>query len=213
MNHKVGDTVRIRSREWIDAQEKNVYRNITSGSNSRHLTDRMFVYAGKLAKIVLKNEKEGYYRLDIDGGTWYWEDWMFDPAYKADGPLAPEDAIRAMLDGETLYDSERNGYFWFNTGAFKKVYDGGAELLGEFRIPNLYRRVPKRKRDMTREEVRAWAKSPESYGWMVRINLGQWDFPSGYNYDSEISRYERAKINATLSGVDESTIQGFEVEE
>jgi hypothetical protein len=177
----------------------------------------MLTCANRIAKIVGVNH--GYYSLDIDNREWCWTDRMFDPDYKLDEPLSTEDAIRAMLDGETLYDSEGNGYFWFNTGAFKKVYDGGAELLGEFRVPDLFYNRPKRSRPMSRWERLAWAGSEASRGWVVRTisidhkSVTAWELPQKFSY--EVSEgtfeYQRARLLPDLSGVDEDTIQRFEV--
>jgi hypothetical protein len=121
---------------------------------------------------------------------------MFDPDYTGDDPLSPEDAIRAMLDGETLYDKEGDKYYWKGKGHA------------------LYRRPPKRKRLMARWEVLAWACSEESRGWVVRAKGSKWWCPPQFfSYDMDAKRYERARILPDMSGIDRSTIQGFEVEE
>jgi hypothetical protein len=77
---------------------------------------------------------------------------------------------------------------------------------------DLRRRPAKRRRLMTDEEASTWANSEESHGWMVRTFGFEWSFPSAFAYTCGMKSYERARINADLSGVDESTIQGFEVE-
>ena len=104
MKYKEGDTVRIRSKEWMDAQEKNDLGSIV-GKEKFVLSIRMMEFAGKPAKITVCCEN-GSFHLDIDGGRFYWEEWMFDPDYTQDhpnypedGPLSAEDAVRAMLDG------------------------------------------------------------------------------------------------------------------
>jgi hypothetical protein len=81
----------------------------------------------------------------------------------------------------------------------------------------LYRRsFEKRARDMTRWEVLDWANSEASRGWFVKIRGSErWRVPQFYDYDYEFdaSKYQRAQLLPDKSGVDESTIQGFEVEE
>jgi hypothetical protein len=88
MKNKVGDTVRIQSREWIEAQEKIKIRyidglegNCIRGREDNHgglMEPYHFKYAGRLAKITAFSDTLNYYRLDIDDGQWFWGDWMFD---------------------------------------------------------------------------------------------------------------------------------------
>jgi hypothetical protein len=102
-------------------------------------------------------------------------------------PLSARDAIRAMLDGEILRDED----------------DG-------------LRRHVKHKRFMTRWEVLDWANSEASRGWVVCIESKSddfWEPPQCLGYNLDIKSYRRARLLPDLSGVDESTIQGFEVEE
>jgi hypothetical protein len=183
----------------------------------------MFEYAGKMAiitKIVqTKIAQDGYY-LDIDNGRWFWTDWMFDPDNDPLAPLSPEDAIIAMVrDGETLYDKNGYHYYWgkiLNAGqegtAFIQMHQGLKFRYNGF-FDSLYRSPPKRKRDMTKDEAMAWASGSESLGWMVRCSFEDWDFPRTFGYHGEIKFYQRARLLPDLSGIDESTIQGFEVEE
>jgi hypothetical protein len=85
-----------------------------------------------------------------------------------------------------------------------------------------------KKRPMSRYEILAWATSEESRGWFVNIHLkcdnelqGDWQFPTHFKYDNYedtaddiyIYEYVRAKLRTDLSGIDENTIQGFEIEE
>jgi hypothetical protein len=88
MKYKVGDTVRIQSRKWVDAQEKGVYGVICSpGSYSYYMGIFMQKYAGSLAKIVRVDEDNRCYDLDIDDGVYLWGDWMFDPGYEFAGSM------------------------------------------------------------------------------------------------------------------------------
>jgi hypothetical protein len=159
-------------------------------------------FAGKLAKIT--GAFNGIYRIDVDNQGFNWQDWMFDPDYLGDGPLEAEDAVRAMLDGETLYDKE---------GKPRRFTD---DEINTFY--SLYRRPAKHTRPMTRWEVFDWANSEASRGWVVRIiydsgSKNEWHLPQYIGYGSYIKSYQRARLLPDLSGVDEDTIQGFEVEE
>jgi hypothetical protein len=202
MKYKVGDTVRIRSKEWMDAQDKNHLGSIDNLKGSYIMNSSMQEYAGETTKIVVVHHVG--YSLDIDNHFNIWQDWMFDPDYSDDGPLDAEYAVRAMLDGETLYDKEGNP---------RRFSDDEIESF-----MSLYRIPPKRKRLMNRWEALDWANSEASRGWVVLYvydngNRSKWVSPQFFEYDDDIDQYRRARLRPDLSGVDEDTIQGFEVEE
>jgi hypothetical protein len=214
-NHKVGDTVRIRSKEWIDAQEKDADGDILP-DGAISFTCGMYKFAGRTAKIVMVDESDSsYYALDIDGKTYNWQDYMFDPAYNPDDPLSAEDAIRAMLDGETLYDEDEWDCFWDkDTKDF--YYRKNADTIisvSHTHFTNLRRRPVKRTRPMTRWEMIAWANSEESRGWVVKTDGDiAWYPPQFYGYTGILAEFQRARLLPDHSGIDENTIQGFEVE-
>jgi hypothetical protein len=217
MEHKVGDTVRIQSQEWIDAEGKDGGRAIAV--DSVVFNGEMQCHAGRMAKVT--GIRHGRYTLDVDGGEWEWEDWMLDSDYRPeDEPLSVEDALRAMLDGETLYD-EHDRPFLLN-GAEKRIeYVDSDDESGDesVHVHNmftwvLHRRPAKRSRDMTRWEILAWVNSEESRGWLVMYTgSGDWSPPQYYNYADLPGQYQRARLLPDCSGIDEDTIQGFEVEE
>jgi hypothetical protein len=220
MKYKVGDTVRIRSKEWMDAQRKDADGDIAM--NGLCLTKGMFMYAGRTATIkrICPNRT---YKLDIDNERYWWMDWMFDPDYKADGLLSAKDAIIAMVrEGEHLFDKDGREFYWDDGGkifwhTLDAVNDAGKEYTvrgSNFPLPDLYRRPSRRKRTMNRWEVLDWAGSDASRGWLVRASENMpWILPAYYGYNEDFSTYQRARLLPDLSGVDEDTIQGFEVEE
>jgi hypothetical protein len=219
MKYKVGDKVRIQSQEWIDVQERDKHGNISLSVGRKQrfsFIAEMEEYAGKEARILrtVSNATDGWYKLDIDNRFYNWQDWMFDPGYRDDEPLPAEDAIRAMMDGKTLYN-EHGTRYWFTNGHFSwEAEDGcGGEQVKKF--DGLYCRLPKRKRPMTRFEVLNWVSSEASHGWVVRkSDKEEWYAPSFHVYPKEgIPALQRARILPDGSGIDESTIQGFEVEE
>jgi hypothetical protein len=63
-----------------------------------------------------------------------------------------------------------------------------------------------------------WANSKASRGWVVRENAqhfdpqGGWVPPQHLEYSLGIDDYQRARLKSDLTGIDESTIQRFEVE-
>jgi hypothetical protein len=213
MNHKAGDTVRIRSKEWIDAQVKDRGGDIKpppDGSNE--FISYMFVHAGKIANII-ELRSDGYI-LDLDHKSYIWEDWMFDNP--ASDPLTAEDAIRAMLDGETLYDKDGHLCRWNGDRYTFEIFVNIVWFMFA-KYDGLYRRPKKRKWPMTNAEAKAWSERAESQGWMVRCfadgEWSLWHFPRQFFYWDPIEQYQRARIKPDLSEIDEGTIQGFEVEE
>jgi hypothetical protein len=213
--HKVGDRVRIRSKEWVDAQEKDSDGGIYKPSLS--MARSMLRYAGMNA-VITKVGDYGVYTLDIDEGNYAWRDCMFDPGY-SEAPLSVENAMRAMLDGEELFD--KDGYKWRWDAEHKRfVSDDRKGIVSELAITGLFalgdlrRSAPKRKRLMTLWETLMWASSADSFGWLVRCGGDRWRPPQFYSYHSDtLENYQRARLLPDLSGIDESTIQGFEAEE
>jgi hypothetical protein len=221
LKHKAGDTVRIQSQEWIDAHKKYGVR-IVSTTGDLAFTESMFRYAGKTAKIITANEKNNCYKLDVDNGEWWWEEWMFDPDYDPAAPLSVKDAILAMVDkGETLYDKDGDSYR-FNEQNSSIEYvesEGGYVHMHNMFNWKLHRRPAKRTRPMTQREAIDWARSKESWGWLVRRHendiWGEWRYPTEFDYSllAVLKSYQRARLLPDHFGIDEDTIQGFEVEE
>jgi hypothetical protein len=198
MSRKIGDKVRIRSEELVDEQTK--------------------AYAGQEAKVVFV-DYDGTFRLDVDRTAHWWTERMLDPDYSPpnskEGPLSGEEAVMAMVrDSESLYD-KHGGKFWFNKEMGKFMYDdpeGGVVVFGS--VHGLSRSSKKRKRDMTRWEMLDWANSEESRGWFVRMGIsGSWHTPQFGSYELAGDKLQRARLLPDISGIDESSIQGFEVEE
>jgi hypothetical protein len=128
-----------------------------------------------------------------------------------------------MLDGEALYSKEeKKECVWDGvSGWFAVMINSVAALRRLDRFDGLCRQPVKRKRPYTQEEMTAWAKSGDSLGWMVRLTHGKscppihrtWLFPREAAYVLISEHYQRAKLLPDLSGIDESTVQGFEAEE
>lgn len=72
MKYKVGDKVRIKSKEWYEAN-KDSQGNITTLAS---FTQSMAVFCGRKANIA--EIDKGTYRLDIDNGRFFWDDEMFE---------------------------------------------------------------------------------------------------------------------------------------
>jgi hypothetical protein len=217
MKHKAGDTVRIRSKEWLDKQDKDIGGSIVRPMKSAVFSSGMSIYAGKTAEITRINNN--CYKLDIDDGSWIWQDWMLEPDYCPDDPLSPEDAIRAMLDGETLYDEDGSEYWFSGADACFSTDSESKETPGDINYFHGLCRCPaRRNRPMTQREAIDWARSKESWGWLVRRYgndiWGEWRYPTEFDYSllAVLKGYQRARLLPDNSGIDESTIQGFEIE-
>lgn len=71
---KAGDRVKIRSREWIDEQNKDEFGVFMAGHVA--MVEPQFQYAGKEATIIRTNGE--IIILDIDDGKWLWSNEMFE---------------------------------------------------------------------------------------------------------------------------------------
>lgn len=72
MKYKVGDKVKVRSKEWWDAQQKNAYGNVRCGSEV--FTDGMTCMCGKI--VTISSIRYGTYRIVEEG--FHWTDEMFE---------------------------------------------------------------------------------------------------------------------------------------
>ena len=209
--YEVGDTATIKPREWF---EERMHGGSVLKGVGYTFVGSMLEYAGKEAKVV--GLRTDGYSLDIDNGRWKWSDWML-----GDRPGLPaEDALKVMLRGKKLYDKHGNEYLWSKEKCcFVTDKSDGSGILRIYdtrEMPRLFRGKPSPKaaRAMTRFEVLAWAGSEESRGWLVRDRfLDGWRLPQFFAYDGDLSQYQRARMFPDLSGIDESTVQGFELEE
>jgi hypothetical protein len=124
-----------------------------------------------------------------------------------------------MEGGETLYNTAGDRSFRWDGYGFrdlsKRVDRDGAYIV-TYNGMGFRRTMPvKRTRPMTRWEILAWATGEESHGWVVRSKNvdDSWAPPQSFGYGLDRHGYERARLLDDHSGIDESTIQGFETEE
>ena len=75
MKHKVGDIVKIKSREWYNEnKEKDGVVRLKEQPFARSMSE----YLGKTAKIMEIKTSKLWYGLDIDEQWWNWTDEMFE---------------------------------------------------------------------------------------------------------------------------------------
>lgn len=72
---KAGDRVKIRSKEWIDEQNKDELDTFMAGKVA--MVEPMFQYAGREATIT--HVDDYVLILDIDDGVWLWSEEMLEP--------------------------------------------------------------------------------------------------------------------------------------
>ena len=77
---KIGDSVKIKSKEWIDAQPKDSAGDIKM--KGVYFVTEMFQHAGREARITKVNVSANgpYYEIDIDEDDFDWTDEMFEDA-------------------------------------------------------------------------------------------------------------------------------------
>lgn len=73
MKHKVGDKVRIRSKEWY---ERNKNENGIVVASTVNFNENMSKFLGKEA--VITNVYNGYYTINLTGDLYIWDDYMFE---------------------------------------------------------------------------------------------------------------------------------------
>lgn len=73
MKRKIGDKVRIRSKEWYE-QNKNEHGLITE--TQPNFVSSMSRYCGRIATII-EIDEDGDYKIDLDP-NYYWSDKMFE---------------------------------------------------------------------------------------------------------------------------------------
>ena len=72
MKYKVGDKVRVKSLEWYDINCAD--RGFTI--DGVLFDPDMSVFCGNVANV--ERVSSNFYKLDIDGGSWCWYDWMLE---------------------------------------------------------------------------------------------------------------------------------------
>ena len=118
MKHKVGDTVRVKSKAWIDAQPKNGNGFDVNGNDGTPLlfADEMFQYAGQSFKITSIYADSNYELGDM--ADWEWSDVMledFDDIEQMQKRIERLEAEVLQLKGEgqkqndaTVYNADKH---------------------------------------------------------------------------------------------------------
>ena len=105
MKYKVGDKVRIKSKDWY---EKNKDEDGDIRLSQRYFNEDMCMYCGKIATIEEISTYHGYirYNIDIDKLHYFWDDEMFEEDFDFKQLKVGE---TFSIDGKTYRVYEKNG--------------------------------------------------------------------------------------------------------
>lgn len=92
MKHKVGDKVRIKSKEWWDAQPKNESGSVKCGADA--FNELMTSMCGKVVEI--SDVSEDTYFIKEYG--YNWTDEMFDDSYNPEKSILSEEMIKDIAE-------------------------------------------------------------------------------------------------------------------
>lgn len=131
MKYKVGDKVRVHSKEWF---EKNCSKNCI-GAFEHEDGDNTFV-SGMIKfcghKITINRVVVGFdnYQILEDKGEWYWEDWMFEDMNNNTNTISNPNIVE---DFAKLISVELDEEFYSNKGScrYKFTADSGLMLYDD----------------------------------------------------------------------------------
>lgn len=92
MKHKVGGKVRIKSKEWWNAQPKNGSGSVRCGAHT--FNKSMACMCGKVVEISDVNE-DSYFIVEYG---FNWTDEMFDDSYNPEKSIISEEMIKDIAD-------------------------------------------------------------------------------------------------------------------
>ena len=81
MKYKVGDKVRIKSKDWYN-KNKDMNNWVSSQYSTKVFNSSMSKFCGTTTTISSIQECSKSYKIDIDAVRYFWTDEMFDETYK-----------------------------------------------------------------------------------------------------------------------------------
>lgn len=94
MKYKVGDKVRVKSKEWFEEMKKESSLVIINGLS---FLEEMAKFCGKEAIITYCCNEDGTYRLDIDNLYWF-NDGMLEDSYNPEKSIISEGMIKDIAE-------------------------------------------------------------------------------------------------------------------
>lgn len=117
MKYKVGDKVRVKSKEWYDENKDN-YGNV---SVKHYFTEQMSEWCGK--EVTIDAIFDDFYRIKDDKDEWNWTDEMFEDKTMEH---------KFKCKDEVIVRYKKPGCCWFY-GVVSYSDDKGVVLSGGFR--------------------------------------------------------------------------------
>ena len=142
MKYKVGDKVRVHTKEWFRTScKKTCFGTFEYEDGDNTFVDDMTRFCGQEITINQVNLDLCNYRILEDNGQWYWEDWMFEDMNTNTNTIYNPNIVEdfAKLIGveldEEFYDKDTNWYYKFTADNGLMVYDDTKEY---WRIAKVY---------------------------------------------------------------------------
>lgn len=123
MKYKVGDKVRVKSKDWYD-ENKDIYGNV---SVKHYFTTEMSKWCGK--EVIIEEVIDDLYRIKNDENKWSWSDEMFE-----DGIVEHNGQRKFKCKDEVIVRYNKPGCCWFY-GVVSHSGDDYIVLSGGFRYP------------------------------------------------------------------------------
>lgn len=127
MRYKAGDKVRVKSKEWWDAQPKTLSGSVQCGSEN--FTPEMVAFCGQVVTICGMMSDESYL---VEGNCCYWNDEMFESPHQ-ETPDESGSRKNDRKDGKVRMDLLP----WPELEKIAEVYTAGAKKYGDHNWENL----------------------------------------------------------------------------
>lgn len=136
MKYKLGDRVKVHSKEWFDNNcDRNDFFNTygsTSRKGSNSFVPDMQKLCGKIVTIKNVRSFAKSYSIREDSGRWNWEDWMFEDWMFEDTKTNNTDTIynpNIVEDFAKLIGVELDEEFYDNRGSCRYKFTADSGLM------------------------------------------------------------------------------------
>lgn len=125
MKYKVGDRVKVHTKEWFRTNcSKNGNGTFVRESDCVTFVDGMTKFCGK--EITINKELSDSYRILEDGGYWYWEDWMLEDMNNNTNTISNPNIVE---DFAKLIGVELDEEFYDTNGGFRYKFTADSGLM------------------------------------------------------------------------------------
>ena len=132
MKYKVGDKVRVHTKEWFEKNcNKNCNGNFKHENNDNAVVSDMIKFCGQ--EVTIDHIDMDNYIISEDDGLWRWQDWMFEDMNNNTNTIYNPNIVEDFAKligvelGEEFYDKESNGRYKFIADSGLMVYDDKKE--------------------------------------------------------------------------------------